>query len=690
MKKVIKTENQVKMAIKTESEVKAEGKTSNISDRMTKTRCRTLQTSPATRCGLLGMVIYLIISVAVFLSMSVFLAGCGGAPMVDVTTSPNSSSAERQRDDSNAAPATTVAGNSRSSGSSDGDTGADISRASGSPTSVAAARAATEAADEWSDEWFADAAPVVPYQADYDIDNELSSNWMGDEAEAPLENSLEIRKYNTNEEDLAVDRYRETNNERYIEIVENNEIPVSRQSMFTFSMKVDTASYTNVQRYIENGSLPPLDAVKIEEMVNYFSYDNEPEFSAYDPFAISSEIGPSPFSADKYMAFVRVKARDIDIEQLPPSNLTFLIDSSGSMSSFDKLPLLKTSFGLLVDTLTEDDTVSIVTYAGTSKVVLDSVSGADKKRILDAINKLQAGGSTAGGEGIETAYRLAEKNFRQNGNNRIILATDGDFNVGVSSMSGLEALITQKRDSGIYLSILGFGMGNLRDDTMETLAKHGNGNASYINSVAAAKKVLVDELASNLYVIAEDVKAQIELNPDNIRSYRLIGYENRALDNRDFNDDTKDAGEIGVGSDVVVLFEFELNNANNGNNSGLKYSGSSREDPKSDDWDLSQLNSGFPNELFEVRLRYKKPGEAESRLILHPVGVERLVMRNNSDDFRFATAVVSFGHLLRRSSYLGNVTIDGIISVAQNSLGRDTQGYRYEFVKLLKEYKRIY
>ena len=483
----------------------------------------------------------------------------------------------------------------------------------------------------------------------------------------------------------------QVNNEKYIEIIENKVVPVSSQSMFTFSLKVDTASYNNVQRYIESGYRPPADAVKIEEMINYFSYDDAPQFNEGEPFAISAEIGQSPFGANRYLAYVRVKARDIDPAQLPPCNFTFLIDSSGSMSSYDKLPLLKTSFGLLVDSLTANDMVSIVTYAGSSRIVLDSVSGADKDRIMNAINSLEAGGSTAGGEGIKTAYQLAEKNYRPNGNNRIIMATDGDFNVGVSSPSELERLISQKRESGIYLSILGYGMGNYRDDTMETLAKNGNGNASYINSVATAKKVLVEELASNLYVIADDVKAQIELNPENIRNYRLIGYENRALENKDFKDDTKDAGEIGVGSDIVLLFEFDLNYDNNAVDSDYKYSnpGTGGDTAAADGLASRQSGMDYSDELFEIRLRFKRPGESESRQMTYPVGVGELNRNYNSDDFRFASAVASFGHLLRGSSYIGRVTIDSIISDAQNSLGRDPQGYRYEFIRLLMDYKRL-
>ena len=522
--------------------------------------------------------------------------------------------------------------------------------------------------------------------------------------------------YPADEPDAPVAQEPQLSGEKYLEIVENSEVPVSSQSMFTFSMKVDTASYNNVQRYIEGGALPPPDAVKIEEMVNYFNYFGDTQFNGDDPFAVSVEIGPSPFDAAKHMAFVRVKAREMDRSQLPPLNLTYLIDTSGSMYSFDKLPLLKTSFSLLTEFLTENDTVSIVTYAGSSEVLLDGVSGADKDRIRAAIDSLDASGSTAGADGINTAYKLAEKNFRENGNNRIILATDGDFNVGVSSMSGLEALVAEKRDTGIYLSVLGFGMGNLRDDTMETLAKHGNGNASYINSVATAKKVLVDEMGSNLFVIADDVKAQVELNPDNISSYRLFGYENRAMENEDFADDTKDAGEIGVGSDVALMFEFSLVGGAGAGDDGaveMKYTrresgqdgdalslSSQSQSQSSQSQSQSQSSSGlgdappaefsdYPDELFEIRIRYKRPGESESRLMLHPVGVEKLDARGNSDDYRFASAVAGFGHLLRGSMYAGSLTIDAVISQAQNSLGADPQGLRYDFVKLLGEYKSI-
>ncbi len=466
-------------------------------------------------------------------------------------------------------------------------------------------------------------------------------------------------------------------NESYLDIRENKNQNTNTQSVITFSLKVDTASYRNIVRYINSENLPPHDAVRIEEMLNYFKYD-EKLSNTESPFSIYTEIGKSPFDVNKYLAFVRVKSRDIDKELLPKSNLTFLIDTSGSMDSYDKLPLLKSSFELLVETLTEDDVVSIVTYAGSSRIALDSVSGADKHKILDAINNLEAGGSTAGADGINTAYSLAEKNFKEDGNNRIILATDGDFNVGVSSIEGLENLIKRKKDSGVYLSILGFGTGNIRDDIMETLSKHGNGNYSYIDSVKIAEKVLVDEVTTNMFTIADDVKAQVEFNPNEVASYRLIGYENRKLANEDFEDDTKDAGEIGIGTDVVLMFEMGLKSSES---SSLKYSvvNNTTEEKKDDP---------FKDELFEVRIRYKNPGENESLLIKSPVKNDS-IKESNTSDFNFAKSVASFGHILRNSEYSENLNIDDILKWADDSRGEDERGYRKEFIDVLRRYKNI-
>lgn len=448
----------------------------------------------------------------------------------------------------------------------------------------------------------------------------------------------------------------ESYSESYLDIEENDQLYTDEDSLLTFSLKVDTASYSNTARYIESGNLPPTDAVRTEELINYFSYEGDLPYKN-GPFSLSAEVGQSPFDNSKHIAMVRVKTKEIDTDELPSSNLTFLIDTSGSMDSYDKLPLLKEAFALLVETLDEDDRVSIVTYSGSSAVVLDSASGADKRKILNAINRLEASGSTAGADGIQTAYKLSKKNYMKNGNNRIILATDGDFNVGISDLDELEQFIAQKRDSGMYLSILGFGTGNLKDDTMETLSTNGNGNYMYINSVEDAQKGLVNEMGSNLYTVADDVKAQIEFNSESVKSYRLIGYENRQMSDEEFNDDSKDAGEIGAGTDVVMMFELEL---------------------KEDSAD----------ELFEVRIRYKKSGESESELFEVPVDYSEITDKPSSD-FTFACSVAGFGHLLRDSEYAGDITIDQISEMAEENLGSDQDGYRYDYLELLGEYKNI-
>ena len=463
--------------------------------------------------------------------------------------------------------------------------------------------------------------------------------------------------------------------ESYLGIDENPVKQVERDPLSTFSLKVDTAAYTNIVRYLQSGNLPPADAVRVEEMINYFNYEAEMRFDGH-PFSIYTELGPSPFDPGKYMAFIRVKAREIEKRNLPSSNLTFLIDTSGSMDSYDKLPLLKEAFSLLVDTLDESDVVSIVTYAGSAGVVLDSVSGADKQTILRAIHSLQPGGSTAGADGILTAYALAEKNFRPGGNNRVILATDGDFNVGTSDTDALSRLISEKRGSDIYLSVLGFGTGNIRDDIMETLAKDGNGNYAYISSVATAKKVLVDELASNLFTIADDVKAQVEFNPKAVQDYRLIGYENRQLEDRDFEDDTKDAGEIGVGTDVVFMYELTLRGG--GQQPGLKYSANHE----------TTEAIAYADELFEVRIRYKQPGQPNSQLMTRPV-VYGDIARTSSADYDFACSVALFGALLRGSPYAGRMSIAEISAMASESLGRDEGGYRVAHLDVLREYRRV-
>jgi Ca-activated chloride channel family protein len=462
--------------------------------------------------------------------------------------------------------------------------------------------------------------------------------------------------------------------ESYLSIYENGATSTLVESMTTFSLKVDTASYDNVARYIQDGMLPPSDAVRTEEMINYFSYDEAVEPISGTPFGIYTEVGKSPFDSQKYLAFIRVKTKDVDVDTLPPSNLVFLIDTSGSMDSYDKLPLLQQAFEMLAANLTDKDRVSIVTYAGTSEVVLEGVRGSERQTIQRAVDSLMAGGSTAGADGINTAYSIAEDYFIKGGNNRVILATDGDFNVGISDLDGLNKLITKKRDSGIYLSVLGFGTGNLQDATMETLAKNGNGNYSYIRSIESAHKVLIEEMAANLYTVADDVKAQVEFNPENVTSYRLIGYENRQLQNNEFKDDTVDAGEIGAGTDVVAIFEIELKGASG----GVDYKYEEQADAK------KQAEGGeYSDELFEVRIRYKDPGESESKQITKPVKLDS-IKSNNSSDFEFASAVAMFASILRNSYTNYNVDYSDVIEKAESNLGKDEKGYRTEFVTMVE------
>ena len=465
------------------------------------------------------------------------------------------------------------------------------------------------------------------------------------------------------------------NPDNYLTIHENRVIDTSEEPILTFSLHMNSASYRRVVRYINDGLLPPADAVRTEEMINYFTYD-EILRASDSAFAFYSEIGVSPFNSDKHLAFVRVQTQDIDREELPNSNLTFLIDTSGSMAPVDRLPLLQEAFGYLIESLTADDVVSIVTYAGCSEVILDSVPGDQHEKITAAINGLEARGSTHGEGGIRTAYALARKNMAPALNNRVILATDGDFNVGVTGMDELEELILEESERGIYLTILGVGMGNSRDNTMETLAKHGNGNYAYLDTIREARRVLGTELHSHLFTIADDVRAQVNFNPYVVANYRLIGYENRLLDNEDFENDEVNAGEIGVDTDIVLMFELEL---------------IEHEIPT-----IVQLsntidtvdNIHFLDELFQVQIRYKNPGEDVSNLITHLVTADR-ILDNNTNDFNFAASVAGFGHLLRDSDYKGDITSTSLLNLAQDSTGRDEFGIRREFIEILREYQQI-
>lgn len=458
------------------------------------------------------------------------------------------------------------------------------------------------------------------------------------------------------------------NTEEYNEIIENGYKSVAANPLSTFSVDVDTASYANVRRMIEYGDYINPDAVRIEEFINYFDYDySEP--TTNDPFSVNVEMSDCPWNEETKLMLVGLKAEDIKKSEREPLNLVFLIDVSGSMFSEDKLPLVQKAFTMLTETLTEDDRISIVTYAGDEKVVLKGTSGEDKDKIIDAINSLEAGGSTYGEAGINRAYDIAERYFIDGGNNRVILATDGDLNVGLSSEEELTELIEEKRESGVFLSVLGFGTGNVKDDRMEALADHGNGNYSYIDSEMEAKKVLVEEMAGTLYTVAKDVKIQVEFNPVNVSGYRLIGYENRALADKDFHDDTKDAGEIGAGHTVTALYEIVLNESGTSiPEAELKYQ--------------QNTSTGNKDELLTVSLRYKQPDEDESKLLAVPV-TDEVYTKKMPENLTFAAAVAEFGMVLRNSEFKGSASCDHILELLEDYDYR-SDDYKTEFVYLVR------
>ncbi len=464
------------------------------------------------------------------------------------------------------------------------------------------------------------------------------------------------------------------NTEGYSTIHENGYKDVLSQPLSTFSIDVDKASYSNVRRFINMGQLPPKDAVRVEEMINYFSYDY-PEPEGRHPFSVYTELSTCPWNPKHQLLHVGLKGKSIDKEELPASNLVFLLDVSGSMNSPNKLPLLKNAFHMLVNELREEDRVAIVVYAGAAGLVLESTSGAEKQKILDAINRLSAGGSTAGGQGLLLAYKVAEENYIDGGNNRIILATDGDFNVGVSSNAEMERLVEEKRENGVFMNVLGFGMGNYKDDKMELIADKGNGNYAYIDNIQEARKVMVSEFGGTLFTIAKDVKFQLEFNPARVKAYRLIGYENRLLNDEDFNDDKKDAGEMGAGHNVTALYELipAGSKENTGSIDPLKYQGNQPElkpDPKA--------------ELLTVKLRYKQPDGNTSTKLEESIKGEVLDGKSTSVSFRFSAAVAEFGLILRDSEFKANASIEGVLTLAQGGRGQDTEGYRGEFIKLVR------
>ncbi|HEU0013896.1 MAG TPA: von Willebrand factor type A domain-containing protein [Longimicrobium sp.] len=469
----------------------------------------------------------------------------------------------------------------------------------------------------------------------------------------------------------------EWNREQYALIEENGFLAVRHNPLSTFSIDVDRASYSNVRRFLLSGRRPPRDAVRIEEMINYFPYDY-PEPRGPHPVSVTTEVADAPWRAGHKLVRIGVQSPRIDLRAMPPSNLVFLVDVSGSMQSPDKLPLVKQSLRMLVEQLRPQDRVALVVYAGAAGLVLDATPGSERERILDAIERLEAGGSTAGGAGIRLAYEVARRNFVRGGNNRVILATDGDFNVGASSDAEMIRLVEEKRREGTFLTVLGFGTGNLQDAKMEQMADHGNGNYAYIDNLLEARKVLVQEMGGTLLTVAKDVKLQVEFNPARVQAYRLIGYENRLLAAEDFNDDAKDAGELGAGHCVTALYEVIPVGV--------------RTDVQIRGVDSLRYSTPPPSaarqtgELAFVKIRYKLPDSETSRLLDHAV---RETRRGPSPDFEFATAVAGFGMLLRESEHRGTLTLDQVIRLAERSRGEDPQGYRADFIRLARRFGEL-
>lgn len=475
----------------------------------------------------------------------------------------------------------------------------------------------------------------------------------------------------------AIDETRPTpdfNTEEYDLIRENVFKDTLQNPLSTFSIDVDTASYSNLRRFINMHRMPPKDAVRIEEMINYFDYDY-PEPKTKHPFSITTELGPCPWNSNNHLVHIGLQGKRLNYKDLKPANLVFLIDSSGSMQSSNKLPLLKKSFKLLLNELGDQDRIAIVAYAGSAGLVLPSTPATQKERIMDALDSLRAGGSTAGGAGIQLAYQVAKENLIKKGNNRVILATDGDFNVGVSSTSDLVRLIEEKRRDSIYLTILGFGMGNYKDGRMEQISNAGNGNYFYIDNIREAEKVFVREMRANLFTIAGDVKIQIEFNPAKVKAWRLIGYENRVLAKEDFDDDKKDAGELGAGHTVTALYEVVPADLHKTppNDSALKYQETH-----------IKPEAAESEEMLTVKFRYKPIGQDVSRLIEKVVSRESFSDIKPSENYRFSAAVAGLGMLLRDSEFKGNLTYKKVLELAMGAKGEDVNGDRAEFIQIVK------
>ncbi len=462
------------------------------------------------------------------------------------------------------------------------------------------------------------------------------------------------------------------NTEEYSKIDENIFKDVFKNPLSTFSIDVDYASYSNARRYLLDGFLPPKDAVRVEEFINYFQYDY-PKPKGTDPLEIYTEVSKCPWNDENLLVHIGIKGKELEVKDQKKSNLVFLIDVSGSMDEPDKLPLLVNAFKMFTEQLRNDDIVSIVVYAGSSGLVLAPTCGKNKIKIIDVLDKLEAGGSTAGGEGMQLAYKIAEENFISDGNNRVIWATDGDFNVGVSNTGDLVRFLEEKRNKGIFLTVLGFGTGNIKDNRLEQLADKGNGHYAYIDNLLEAKKVLVDEIGSTLYTIAKDVKIQVEFNPAKVKEYRLVGYENRLLNTEDFENDKKDAGEIGSGHSVTALYEIVPQDDDDVSDLNLRYQVASLKESKS-----------YDKEIGNIKVRYKLPDEDESNLITKVLSADVKEIARTSDNFRFASSVAMFAMLLRNSEFKGDTDSDLILKLAKNSLSDDKTGYKSEFVKLVE------
>ncbi len=487
-------------------------------------------------------------------------------------------------------------------------------------------------------------------------------------AEAPMEDGFSFQddySYDNGHKPPVYD----PSSEEYGSYQENGYTSPYDEPFSTFSIDVDTASYSQTRSFLNDGYLPPYDAVRVEEFVNYFPYGyTAPD--GKDPVSVGVTISSCPWNEDLALARVVVKAKELDITDKPPSNLVFLMDVSGSMDEPNKLPLVKSALSLLAADLRDTDRISIVVYAGASGVVLDSCKGSDSAALSYALDRLSAGGSTAGGEGINLAYAIAEKNFIKNGNNRIILCTDGDFNVGPSSTDELERLIERKRETGVFLSVLGFGTGNTKDNKMETLADKGNGNYSYIDTLSEAQKVLVNEAASTLFTVAKDVKLQIEFNPKAVKEYRLVGYDNRMLNPEDFNNDRKDAGEMGAGHCVTAFYELALTGTGAGSVDEPVFQSNEK-----------AADAAPPKDWMYVKLRYKQPDAADSQLLTVMAGQGNYT-DTPDNDFLFASAVAELALLLKNSDYAGNADFGSLIERAQAARGTDPEGYRAQFIQL--------